>query len=231
MSWPGFEIGDDAEGRGAQTRRAIAAAAWELLLERGYDGMTMRAVAQRAGVSVGNAYYYFPSKGHLVQDFYQGLQVEHAAAATVAMAGRTDLTDRLRTAYLSWLDVGAPHHALAARMLGVALEPGHPSSPFSVESGPARARSIALFAEVLDGSSTRVPPALRAVLPQLLWLGQLGIVLYWLSDDSPDQARTRALVEGVVPPVARLVRLARLPGMSRVVDELADLVRRFGPAA
>jgi AcrR family transcriptional regulator len=32
------------------------AAAEELLQERGYEGMTMREVAQRAGVSLGNAY-------------------------------------------------------------------------------------------------------------------------------------------------------------------------------
>src|SRR5690349_346575 len=67
--------------RGEQTRAAIAAAAQELFLERGYDKTTMRAVADRAGVSIGNAYYYFASKEHLVQAFYDHVQVEHAAAA------------------------------------------------------------------------------------------------------------------------------------------------------
>src|SRR5690606_28688410 len=45
--------------RGLQTRETIAAAARSLFLERGYEATTMRAVAERAGVSLGNAYYYF----------------------------------------------------------------------------------------------------------------------------------------------------------------------------
>ena len=34
----------------------------------------MRAVADRAGVSLGNAYYYFGSKENLVQGFYDQMQ-------------------------------------------------------------------------------------------------------------------------------------------------------------
>ena len=40
-----------------------------LFLEHGYDGTTMRGIAQAAGVSVGNAYYYFDSKEHLIQEY------------------------------------------------------------------------------------------------------------------------------------------------------------------
>jgi len=82
--------------RGEQTRAAIAAAAQELFLERGYDKTTMRAVADRAGVSIGNAYYYFASKEHLVQAFYDHIQVEHAAAAHEALAASEKFADRLR---------------------------------------------------------------------------------------------------------------------------------------
>ena len=52
-----------------------------LFRERGYAQTTMRAIAQEAGVAVGNAYYYFGSKDHLIQEFYAQSQVEHRAAA------------------------------------------------------------------------------------------------------------------------------------------------------
>ena len=55
------------------TRDAIVSAALALFRERGFEGTTMRAVAERAGVSVGNAYYYFSSKDELVQGFYDQL--------------------------------------------------------------------------------------------------------------------------------------------------------------
>lgn len=49
-------------GRAGQTRSAIVTAALRLFRENGYDATTMRAVAAEAGVSTGNAYYYFGSK-------------------------------------------------------------------------------------------------------------------------------------------------------------------------
>ena len=51
-------------------RQDIIDVAAELFQENGYDRTTMRAIAKEAGVSVGNAYYYFSSKEQLVQGFY-----------------------------------------------------------------------------------------------------------------------------------------------------------------
>ncbi len=67
-------------------------------------------------------------------------------------------------------------------------------------------------------------PALRAELPQLLWLAQMGVVLFWVYDDSEGQRRTRLLVEKVVPMLDRLVRLSRLPVVRGVVDDLVALI-------
>ena len=76
------------ETKSARTRSAIIDAALRLFREKGYDATTMRAVAAEAGVSVGNAYYYFASKEHLVQGFYDREQLDHAAAARVVLDGR-----------------------------------------------------------------------------------------------------------------------------------------------
>ena len=59
---------DQAETKSARTRSVIIDAALKLFRERGYDATTMRAIATEAGVSVGNAYYYFDSKEMLIQD-------------------------------------------------------------------------------------------------------------------------------------------------------------------
>ena len=67
--------------------------------------------------------------------------------------------------------------------------------------------------------------AFRAELPELLWLLQMGVVLYWVHDSSDGQARTRRLVRQVVPLVDKLVRLSRLPGMRGVVGDVTELVR------
>ena len=48
--------------KGEQTKALILDSALQLLQERGYEQTTMRAIAQQAGVSLGNAYHYFNSK-------------------------------------------------------------------------------------------------------------------------------------------------------------------------
>ncbi len=215
--------------RGEQTRAAIAAAAQELFLERGYDKTTMRAVADRAGVSIGNAYYYFASKEHLVQAFYDHIQVAHAAAAGQSLADSGSFAVRLRDVLTTWVDVAEPFHGFAGKFFKVAAEPTSPLSPFSSESRGAREASIDLFHRVVDGSDLKVPAAIRAELPELLWLLQMGIVLFWVHDSSAGQKRTRALVRQVVPLVDKLVRLSRLPGMRGVVGDVVELVRSVRP--
>jgi AcrR family transcriptional regulator len=214
-------------GKAEQTRGAIVDAAMRLFRGNGYDGTTMRAIASEAGVSVGNAYYYFGSKEHLVQAFYDQLQVEHAQAAARVLDTERGFAARLEGVLLAWFDVAAPHHGFAAQFFKNAADPASPLSPFSEESTPAREASIALFGTLLEGSDAKVAPALRRELPELLWLLQMGTVLFWVYDASPDQARSRLLVRRVVPVVDRLVRLARLPVVRGVVDDVVGLVREL----
>jgi AcrR family transcriptional regulator len=207
-------VGDDRprRARGEHTRQLILDTALRLFRERGYAETTMRAIAAEAGVAVGNAYYYFDSKEHLIQGFYDRNQVAHRAAADI--------------------DVNAPYHAFAATFFKTAAEPSSPLSPFSAESSPTREAAIGIFREVVDGSSARLDPELRKELPELLWLGWMGVVLFWVHDKSPDQRRTRRLIDGVVPLVDRLVGLSRLPVLRpalRQILSLIDTIRRDAP--
>jgi AcrR family transcriptional regulator len=212
-------------GRGEQTRQLIVDTALRLFRERGYEETTMRAVAGGAGVSVGNAYYYFDSKEHLVQEFYDRLQVDHRAAAAPVLRDAADFGDRLRGVLHAWVDVAAPYHAFAAKFFKVAAEPSSPLSPFSAASSASRDGAIGLLREVLEGSTARVDADLRADLPELLWLMELGVVLFWVHDASPDQARTRLLVDRAVPLVDRLVGLTRLRVMRSVTRDVVSLAR------
>ncbi|OYO06290.1 TetR/AcrR family transcriptional regulator [Enemella evansiae] len=108
----------DPEGR----RRAIVAAATELILEQGSGNLTHRAVATRSGVSLGSTTRYFPSIDELraaalrsladgIDESIDELQATleplserswvHANVALIA-AGATD--DRLRELAVSWSD-------------------------------------------------------------------------------------------------------------------------------
>jgi AcrR family transcriptional regulator len=213
--------------RAEQTRAAIVEAALQLFGENGYEAATMRAIAQRAGVSTGNAYYYFGSKEELIQEFYLRNYAEHLAASRRVLDSQSDLAARLRGTLRALIDVLSPHHAFAATFYKNAAEPSSPLSPFSSESSPAREASIALYREVMDGSSARIDGELRAQLPELLWLYSLGIVLFWVHDTSPACAKTYRLIDATVPLVDRLVALSRLPVLRRTMREVIAIIREI----
>ncbi len=54
------------QARSLETVRVIVEAAARILEERGHGGFSTNAVAERAGVSVGSLYQYFPSKDALI---------------------------------------------------------------------------------------------------------------------------------------------------------------------
>jgi AcrR family transcriptional regulator len=54
------------QARAKATVDAVIAAAAHVLVEHGYEGATTARVAERAGVSVGSLYQYFPNKEALV---------------------------------------------------------------------------------------------------------------------------------------------------------------------
>jgi AcrR family transcriptional regulator len=71
--------------KGEPTMAAIFEAALDLFRAQGYDATTMRAIARRAGVSLGS-YHYFPSKEHLVLEFYRYLHSLHREAVAPVLA-------------------------------------------------------------------------------------------------------------------------------------------------
>jgi AcrR family transcriptional regulator len=210
--------------RAEQTRSAIVTAALRLFRENGYDATTMRAIAAEAGVSIGNAYYYFASKEELIREFYARNQAEHAAACQQVLAAETDFAARLRGTLRALVDVLAPYHEFAAKFFKHAAEPSNPLSPFSPESSPVREAATALYREVVDGSSLRVGRQLRAQLPELLWLYSLGVTLFWVHDSSPGCAKTYTLIDRTVPLADRLISLSRLRVLSSTLTDVVSII-------
>src|SRR5436189_395531 len=99
--------------KGEQTRTLILNTALDLLADRGYEKTTMRAIAQRAGVSLGNAYHYFGSKEHLIQAFYQQTHEEHLAAVRPALEKEKTFRARLLAVMKLKISTIEPYHEFA----------------------------------------------------------------------------------------------------------------------
>jgi AcrR family transcriptional regulator len=216
-------------GKGEQTKALIMETALEMLLERGYEQTTMRALAERAGVSLGNAYHYFRSKDDLIQAFYARTHDEHIAASARTLERERDLKTRLLEIMRAKIATAEPYHQFAGALFKTAADPRSHLNPFSEESRAVREESIALFAETLNGSDARVHKELRAELPYLLWLYHMGIILFWIHDESPKRRRTHRLIEITVDLLVKLIALASNPLMRplrkatlRILSELRE---------
>lgn len=62
-----------ASARGEQTVAAILEAARDVLVEEGYPSLTMRNVAKRAGMTVGNLSYYYAKRDDLLHDLLEAV--------------------------------------------------------------------------------------------------------------------------------------------------------------
>jgi AcrR family transcriptional regulator len=211
--------------KGEQTRALILETAMQLFLERGYEETTMRAIAERAGVALGSAYYYFRSKEQLIQAFYSRTHQEHVAEAEHVLRGERTLRGRLLGVMEAKLRTIEPYHRFSGVLFRTAADPESPLNPFSTESLPARREATEVFAEVVRGADDRkLPRDLEAELPDLLWMYHMGIVLFWIHDRSAGRVRTWRLMERTVDLVARLIALSTLPLMGPVRKSVLRLV-------
>jgi len=188
-----------ATARGELTRARILDTALDLFRERGYDDTTMRVIAARAGVSLGNAYYYFRSKEHLIQAFYGRTHAEHLAACGPVLERERTFRNRLRGVMVAKLDTLEPYHRFAGILFKTAADPASPLHPLSEASRPVREEATALFREVVEGSTLT----------------------------SAGRARSRRLVDGSVGLIDRLVAISKLPLLGRIRRQGMQLVREL----
>lgn len=193
------------------TRARILEAALELFRERGYEAATMRAIAEKAGVSLGNAYYYFGSKEHLIQAFYSRTHAEHLASVGDRLEKMRDVKSRLLWVMRTKLQTIEPYHQFAGLLFRTAADPQSPLNPFSDESQPLRQEATALFARVVDRARGPIADDLRPELPNLLWLYHMAIVLFWIHDRSEGRWRTWQLMERSVELIAKLIAVVSMP--------------------
>ena len=197
--------------RGETSRAVILNAALDLFQERGYEATTMRAIADRAGVSLGSSYHYFASKEHLVLEFYRHTHELHAAAIAPLLQREKDLATRLRGTIRAVVVTCEPFHAVAGSIFSTVANPSSPLNPFGATSKPLRDEVIQLYSEVVAGSDARIAADIAEMLPMTLWLYQMAILYFWIFDNSPGRLRTLEVIDETTELIVRLIGLANLP--------------------
>jgi AcrR family transcriptional regulator len=192
------------------TRARILDAAIELFRRQGFEATTMREVAREAEVAIGAAYYYFESKNAIVLAFYDRSRQEMAPLLEESLAASRDLRTRLSALIKVKLDYFQPNRAILAALAG-RTDPADPLSPFGQQTSEIRDADIEVFARAIGESRTKVSRDLAVHLPRLLWLYQMGIILFWIYDRSPSQQRTHKLLDASLDLISGLIKSSSLP--------------------
>jgi AcrR family transcriptional regulator len=202
-----------------ETRARILAAALRIFREHGFEAATMRQVAAEAGVALGAAYYYFRSKDAIVMAFYEQAQNEMSPDLDALLARARTLEQRVRGIIGQKITYFAPNRALVGA-LSTHIDPEHPLSPFGRATAPIRDRDLAFFTRAVDDSKLRLPSSILTYLPRLLWLYQMGVLLFWVYDRSPHQNRTQTLFDKTLQLMLLALRLAEAPLLKPLLKPL-----------
>ena len=95
--------------------------------------------------------------------------------AAHALRGRLERLLKLKFEYFA--DSRKLLAALAAH-----TDPEQPLSPFSEATKSIRDRDVAVFARAIENSSVTVKKDLAEKLPVILWMYQMGMILFWIED-------------------------------------------------
>jgi AcrR family transcriptional regulator len=205
------------------TRSRILDVALELFRRQGFEPTTMREIAAEADVSLGSAYYYFESKEDLVMAYYERAMEAMTPRMEAALAGAASFEERVSALMAVKFDYFQPNRSFLGALLRHAADPQNRLSPFSEATRYIRERDQAYFALAFaESREMRVPDELLAHLPRMLWLYQMGLILYWIYDRSPGQRKTRMLREKSLALLTDMLKLSRFsllkPLRSRIVE-------------
>ena len=209
------------------TRAHILSTALHSFRERGLDAATMRDLASSADVSLGSAYYYFPSKEAIIQAYYDEVQAEHARRVSAGLSGQNlSFKERLAVTFHSKLEILQGDRKLLGALFRFTGEPLHPLSALGPGTLRNRQQSLAVFTSAIGDQ--RLPDDIRSLLPTALWALHMGILLYFVYDDSPQQERTHRLVDGAITLLTRLLSLAKLPFLKPIRGSVLQLLLDAG---
>ena len=206
------------------TRARILEAALRVFRERGFQAATMREIAAKAEMALGAAYYYFESKDAIVMAFYERAQQQMEPELERILDSRKTLESRLRGLISYKWQYFLPNRALMGA-LSAHIDPGHALSPFSAATASIRNRDIAFFARAVTDSGVKLPPSILPYLPRLLWLYQMGLMLYWVYDPSANQTRTALLFDKTLGIMLLLLKLGSIPVLRPLYRPAGELLK------
>lgn len=171
------------QARSATSVQAILDATLQVLVSVGKERLTTTRVAQRAGVSVGTLYQYFPNKSALLRAALQRHLEEVVTTFEQACAGHTELPLLQRILHAVDVFVDAKMRHLKTSVVLYSVSSDVDGKRIALQNG-ARIHA-AIFALLDNGRSSlnRDPHLVASILRGAM----VGVVRSLLEEGSPDK--------------------------------------------
>lgn len=209
--------------KSTKTRERLQKKALVLFQKKGVEATTMRDIAKAAGMSLGAAYYYFPSKEALVFAYYEDNQADLEALAAGASG---NLREQLGAIFHGKLETIRPQRKMLAAIVQRLVDPSDPVGAFSAQTRAVRDRAMAVLERVLAGAD--VPAEVMPLSTRALWLLQMALMLVYVNDDSPNEQRTHGLVDDALDMIVPLLPMLATPMGRMLADKITQALSRAG---
>jgi AcrR family transcriptional regulator len=186
--------------RGQATREHLIAVATRLFADRGYEGTSIDAVQQGAGVSRGSLYHHFASKDALFEAVLEALEARVGNEVLAAAATAPDPVARLRAGCLAWVQLAGDPVVQRILLVDAPSVLGWQRWR-AMEEAHALGLMKAALQEVADDG--RLPPGLVNMFAHTLLASIDEVALVVARSDDPDAA----MKEGTYAVDALLQRL------------------------
>ena len=181
---PSVRLGADRSTKGGKTLGSILGAARAVFLREGHAGLSMRMVANEAGIALGNLSYYFPSKRSLLEAMLQEELADYVDAHLneIKGEGRSPLAILLNVVSF-YIGNARRSHQFFLQMWGYAASD---SNARELVRGLYRPIGRFILALVKEANPALTEPRARQIVLQIFSLEE-GLKLFVaLGSDAPD---------------------------------------------
>ncbi|MGP8215386.1 MAG: TetR family transcriptional regulator [Bacteroidia bacterium] len=185
-----------SENQKNKNRESLMLAAIEVITEKGYQASTMREIAKKAGLAEATIYNYFPTKEKLVYAYYER-NLHNALQKISKIKGLEKFTFRERAQLLIdsiieglLNDREFVQETFATVFLSYS---GYLGGTTTLKK--AFTNEIANYIDIAEQSGEIPEQTGKGLFPSLAWDYFIGVVTYWLKDDSDDFNNTTLLID------------------------------------
>jgi AcrR family transcriptional regulator len=194
---PGRRTGGKREENKKATQEKILKVALDLFSTRGFYRTTTRMISRKAGVAEGTLFNYFRSKEDLALYFFeqevQGIIEWFEKEKSLKEA---PVVEKLFAVIHRYLERISPYEEFIGAVYLRALQPVSKLHPMSLETQSLNLRYLRFIRAILaQAEQDEEIPEVGDLGAWAVGLFHVGILSYWLNDDSPGKEKTLALMD------------------------------------